>query len=205
MALEKMSAPNKRRTHNDPIEIRSYAASKDYWDELDVRRRYSIPHSDGTFFSDGTGYSNGELSDLRYEIRERVFESVARLEAIKSDLESEDSSNSPGVNSIPFARELEIAIREYRSIEGSLASQVVEDRDQLEGWKEYFLGIAQKFFDWASSLSGDVIREFSVAAAKSAGNVIGRAGGVAIVLYFAGVDAYGIAMAITALVAALDK
>ena len=55
-----------RRTHKDPTTVRTFDDSDAYWDEVAVRRRYSIPHSDGSFFSDGTGYADGAESALQY-------------------------------------------------------------------------------------------------------------------------------------------
>lgn len=50
-----MNLPAGRRTHTDPTQVRTFDDADGYWREVEARRHYSIPHSDGSFFSDGSG------------------------------------------------------------------------------------------------------------------------------------------------------
>ncbi|MER8484284.1 hypothetical protein [Mesorhizobium sp. M1322] len=168
----------------------------DYWAETSERRRYSIPHSDGSFFSDGSGYSNGAVADLRHEIIERVRETIARLESIDLSLLRQDVQ-ATGSNSdfLPHASEIEEAIRLSQRGLGILSSGEPE-RDTLTEWQNTFARAANGFVTRSLGLCGTFLDSGTAEAGKEFGKAIGKYGGIALVLYLCGLDFHGVAAAI---------
>jgi hypothetical protein len=190
-----------RRTHNDAPSVRTFETPDAYWDEIDVRRRYSIPHSDGSFFSDGSGYSNGPEADLHYEIIERLGEVALRLEAIDS-AELKVSETVPGTNAdfIPYAAEIEADIRLTRRALTEISKENVSDND-LGGWLETIGHLANKYLSRAGAICGIFFENAAAEGGKEFGKIAMNAGGIALSLYLAGVDFQGIATAISAFLA----
>lgn len=188
-----------RRTHRDATIVRVFNNPADYWDEADRRRRYSIPHSDGLFFADGSGYSNGPQSDLQYEIIERLREVAIRLEQL--DLQDITIVQETRVNSdsIPYAGEIEEDIRLARRALALFEQENLSD-DVLRDWQQTFANVATKWIDRAASMCGTFIENTAVTAGKEFGPAIIQAGGLAAALFFAGTDFQGIAAAIGALI-----
>lgn len=186
-----------RRTHKDPKTVRTFDDPDAYWDEVAVRRRYSIPHSDGSFFSDGTGYSNGPDSDLHYEIIERLREAALRLEQIDQAELNKARGDTGNLDFIPYAAEIEADIRLTRQALSAIDNEHVSEVE-LSKWLDTFKHLADKYIGRAGALCGIFLENAAIEGGKEFGKVAVSAGGIALSLYFAGIDFHGIATAIAA-------
>jgi len=180
--------------------VRVFADSDAYWDDNETRRRYSIPHSDGSFFSDGSGYSNGSESDLHYEIIERLRETALRLEQIDEGALNQARDTATNLDFIPYAAEIEADIRLTRT-----ALAVIDDADVSESvlkeWLDTFTHLAGKYIGRAAALAGTFLENAAVEGGKEFGKTAVKVGGLGLSLYLAGVDFQGIATAISAFLA----
>lgn len=190
-----------RRTHHDPLRIRQFDVLADYWEEAAYRRNYAIPHSDGTFFSDGSGYSNGLLEDLKHEVVERLRETLLRLEQIDLSGFHQETDRRSNSDFLPYAREIEEDIRDVRAALDDFSEE--PDLEKLSYWSELFRAKAERLLNAAIGLAGVFTETASISAAKAFGSVIGTSSAIAIVLYCAGSDFDGIAQAIIAFATAL--
>lgn len=194
-----MADAGARRTHEDPVKVRAFDTVDAYWDEIGRRRRYSIPHDDGSFFSDGSGYSNGPESDLRYEIVERMREVAARLEQIDRQDLSVALEAKTNTGFIPYADDIEHDIRLTRHALAVFEQDEIAD-GVLEEWQQTFAATAAKWIERSAAMCGVFIENAAGAAGKEFGPLIVLGGSLAAALYVAGVDFQGIAAAIGALI-----
>lgn len=193
-----MAQSARRRTHKDPTIVRNFDDPDASWAEIETRRRYSIPHSDGSFFSDGSGYSNGPESDLHYELIERLREAALRLEQIdQADLKTAETPAATNSDFIPDAAEIEADIRLTRQALEEISQDDVSDHT-LTNWLETFRHLAGKYIGRAGALCGIFLENAAAEGGKEFGRVAVSVGGIALSLYFAGIDFQGVAGAIAA-------
>lgn len=186
-----------RRTHTDPTTIRTFDSPVAYWDEIEQRRRYSIPHSDGSFFSDGSGYSDGPVADLHYEIIERLREAALRLAQIDQAELKTAQDVTTNSDFIPYAADIEADIRLTRQAIVAISDENVSE-NTLKEWFDTFTHLAGKYLGRAGALCGVFFDNAAVEGGKEFGKVAVSVGGIALSLYFAGIDFQGIAAAIGA-------
>jgi hypothetical protein len=178
---------------------RTFESLADHWADAETRRpQPAVPHSDGSFFSDGSGYAVDPISARRYELVDRFREALARLETIDpAELEAAADARPSNSATIPHARDIEEAIRVVREgLEDVGGSEL--DARPLRAWHARIKPLAERFLIWGCGLAGKNIEEFTTAAAKSAGVAVGPVG-IALVLYQCGVDLEGVANTIEAL------
>lgn len=196
----KLASRLKRPISRDRVEIRTFPRIDDYWRDAEERRRSSIPHSDGSFFSDGSGYSNGPVADLRSEIVQRLREVIGRLESIDPALLM-PADTAPRANSDFRITQDDIddALTISRAGLEEMGSSEV-GKPVLEKWKDTFSSISEKFLRSSLYYCGKYTDTAITEAAKTFGSSVGKAGGIAAVLYVCGVDFHGISSAITTLI-----
>lgn len=194
----------RRRTHRDPVVIRSFDDIDEYWEEISQRRRYSIPHSDGTFFSDGSGYSDGPIADLRYEAAERLKEVVERLRNIDLSMLSSGSATRQNSDFLPYAAEIQETIRTSESGISVLLSEEIPSRDTLMALRDDFARIAGTFISRGLGLCDTFLESGAAEAGREFGKAVGKYGGIALVLYLTGIDFQGVAATVAYLVAKLN-
>lgn len=175
-----------RRFNRDQIGVRSYQSPDEYVEEASTGRSYSIPHSDGSFFSDGSGYSNGPEWDSRYEIIERLEEVVLRLASLDLSVFHKDGERTENSDFLPYAREIEQDIRDCRKALTVFTSD--GDVENLASWLQTFQEKAKRYFIAAAGLAGIFLEEAAAAAGKEFGTIAMGIGVVGFSLWCAGTD-----------------
>lgn len=162
-----------------------------------------MPFSDGTYFSDGSGFAVSEDVQLRLELVDRLRETLARLRTIDRD-ELLRLCDNAGSNAavVPTSHDIDNAIREVESGLEEMGGSVLGPQE-LTAWRDRLQPLGERLFTWSLGLAGKTIETFSIEVAKSAAGVVGPVGTAAVVLYACGQDVEGIRSTIVVLVSLL--